>query len=126
MRPAMMSRCASGHIIQLREGLLSNKERLAARYHCNNSYLRVEGTTGVFATLRVVCQSPLLQNQVPLRCHGRGRGIDSATEHEQNVNHKTVGGSCVQKNCAILGVHPITVSPTSVQFKSEINGVFPC
>ncbi len=30
------------------------------------------------------------------------------------------------KNCAILGVHPKSFSPTSVQFKSEINGACLC
>src|SRR5437899_2145315 len=35
------------------------------------------------------------------------------------------GGSCVQKNCAILGVHPTTFSPSSVQFKGEINDALP-
>ena len=30
------------------------------------------------------------------------------------------------RNCAILGVHPKNFSPTSVQFKSEINGTFLC
>src|ERR1700730_6366067 len=35
-------------------------------------------------------------------------------------------GSCVQKNCASLGVHPILFSPTSVQFKGEISGEFSC
>jgi hypothetical protein len=30
-------------------------------------------------------------------------------------------GSCVQKNCAILGVHPKGFRPTSVQFKGRIN-----
>src|SRR5216684_8889738 len=34
-------------------------------------------------------------------------------------------GSCVQKNCAILGVHPINFSPSSVQFKGEINDALP-
>ena len=31
----------------------------------------------------------------------------------------------VQKNCATLRVHPNVFSPTSVQFKSEINDAFP-
>ena len=35
-------------------------------------------------------------------------------------------GNCVQIICATQGVHPTTFSPTSVQFKSEINGAFPC
>jgi hypothetical protein len=30
------------------------------------------------------------------------------------------------RNCAIQGVHPKNFSPTSVQFKSEINGTFLC
>jgi hypothetical protein len=34
-------------------------------------------------------------------------------------------GNCVQKSCAILGVHPSCFSPTSVQFKSEINDALP-
>src|SRR6266404_981084 len=34
-------------------------------------------------------------------------------------------GSCVQKNCAISGVHPTSFSPTSVQFKGEINDALP-
>src|SRR6266853_2104592 len=34
-------------------------------------------------------------------------------------------GSCVQKNCASLGVHPSCFSPSSVQFKGEINGALP-
>jgi hypothetical protein len=35
-------------------------------------------------------------------------------------------GSCAQRNCAILGVHPSHFSPSSVQFEGEINGAFPC
>jgi hypothetical protein len=35
-------------------------------------------------------------------------------------------GNCVQIICAIQGVHPKDFSPTSVQFKSEINGAVPC
>src|SRR5229473_1791812 len=34
-------------------------------------------------------------------------------------------GSCVQKNCASLGGHPKSFSPTSVQFKGEINDALP-
>src|SRR3981081_3032028 len=34
-------------------------------------------------------------------------------------------GSCVQKNCAILGVHPKKFSPSSVQFKGEMNDAVP-
>src|SRR5579859_6092004 len=34
-------------------------------------------------------------------------------------------GSCVQKNCASLRVHPNSFSPTSVQFKGEINDALP-
>src|SRR5216684_2663117 len=34
-------------------------------------------------------------------------------------------GSCVQKNCASLGGHPESFSPTSVQFKGEINDALP-
>jgi hypothetical protein len=30
------------------------------------------------------------------------------------------------RNCATLGVHLTHFGPTSVQFKSEINGTFPC
>src|SRR5882762_1581845 len=34
-------------------------------------------------------------------------------------------GSCVQIICASLGVHPNDFSPSSVQFKGEINGALP-
>ena len=35
-------------------------------------------------------------------------------------------GNCVQIICAIQGVHPSHFSPTSVQFKGEINGASLC
>jgi len=41
-------------------------------------------------------------------------------------SHNRESGSCVPRNCATIGVHPSHFSPTSVQFKSEINGAFLC
>jgi hypothetical protein len=32
----------------------------------------------------------------------------------------------LRKNCAILGVHPSSFSPTSVQLKNQTDGAFPC
>src|ERR1700674_4681537 len=39
--------------------------------------------------------------------------------------HFYESGNCVQIICATLGVHPKHFSPTSVQFKSEINDALP-
>src|SRR5467141_4682200 len=67
-----------------------------------------------------------------------GREAASSTDFRKSTGissgHKRIGGpaaraarkpSMLAKDGAILGVHPKVFSPTSVQFKSEINDAFP-
>jgi len=57
------------------------------------------------------------------------RSIRSFLHSTQKLSRKAgrvKSGNCVPIICAIQGVHPKDFSPTSVQFKNEINGAFLC